>query len=534
MKNLFKSVLLALLFCSYSKAKAQVPVLNSYASSSAVIFLDFDGHTVDNTAWNLSGPIVCGGSGLNSTQITEIFNRVAEDYRPFALNITTDSTKYWSAPVDKRTRVIITVTYSWYGSGAGGVSYVGTYGDIDNTPCFVFSSLLGYNVKQISEAVAHEAGHTLWLYHQSSYDGNCVKISDYNTGQGSGEIGWAPIMGVGYYQNLTLWNLGPNSYGCNVIQNDMDKIITQNGLSYRTDDYQATFSQAQNLTFSNNQFNVTGVIGQNTDQDMFKFTLASSGRFRLDAVPYNVGTGNAGSDLDMQLTLYNSSQTQLNIYNPGTLLSSVIDSNLNAGTYYLKVEGKGNVYAPNYASLGSYSLQGTTGLSALPLRRLELRGAINNDLHQLSWTIDADEQVIRQVLEVSADGRNFIPLNDAAATLRNYAYRPNAAGTLQYRLNVTFDNDRQYYSNIVTLRKTGTNPRPQLISTFITGTSLEVQSPGSFNYYIYDYNGRSITSGKIINGSNIIRNAGLAAGGMYIIRFNDGGTGVWTDKFVRQ
>ena len=53
--------------------------------------------------------------------------------------------------------------------------------------------------------------------------------------------------------------------------------------------------------------------------------------FTLDAVPYNVGTGNAGSDLDMQVTLYNSSQTQLNVYNPGNTLSLVIDTTLNRG-----------------------------------------------------------------------------------------------------------------------------------------------------------------------------------------------------------
>ncbi len=48
----------------------------------------------------------------------------------------------------------------------------------------------------------------------------------------------------------------------------------------------------------------------------------------------------------------------MSMYNPGTLLSSVIDTILNPGTYYLKIEGKGNIYAPSYASLGSYALKG--------------------------------------------------------------------------------------------------------------------------------------------------------------------------------
>ena len=88
-----------------------------------------------------------------------------------------------------------------------------------------------------------------------------------------------------------------------------------------------------------------GIIERNTDQDMIKFTQPSYQRFTLNAVPYNVGTSNQGSDLDIQVSLYDGSQTLLNIYNPGTLLNSVIDTNLNAGTYYLKVEGKGNAVA---------------------------------------------------------------------------------------------------------------------------------------------------------------------------------------------
>lgn len=532
MKLLYKSVLAAFLLSGTLTAKSQVPVLSSYPSASMVIFLDFDGHTVENTAWNSSGPIYCGASGLSNTQITEIFNRIAEDYRPFNINITTDSTKFLAAPITNRMRVILTVSSSWYGS-AGGVAFVGSFTWGDNTPCFVFSALLGYNTKNVTEAASHEAGHTLGLYHQSTYNASCVKTAEYNSGQGTGEIGWAPIMGVGYYQNLTLWNNGPNSYGCNNLQSDLDVITNgANGFTYRTDDHAATFAGATNATFSNNQFTVSGIVERNTDQDMFKFTTTTAQRFTLNAVPYNVGTGNSGSDLDMQVTLYNSAQTQLNVYNPGTLLSSVIDSVLNPGTYYLKVEGKGNVYAPNYASLGSYSLQGNLSSATLPLRRLELRGINNNDEHQLSWIIDADEEVVKQVLEVSTDGRNFGTLTEPANNSRAYAYRPNISGTIQYRLSVTFDNGHQYYSNVTTLRKAGTTARPTLISNLISSGNIEVASPGDFNYNIYDFNGKTLAQGKLTNGSNNISVPGSSSG-MYFIRFINN-SGQWIDKFIRQ
>src|ERR1700754_1956001 len=103
MKNLIRAVVVLLVLAGSFRADAQVPLYSSYPSASAVIFLDFDGQTVNGTSWNTTGPIFCGAADLNSTQITEIFNRVSEDYRPFNINITTDSTKYFAAPANRRT-----------------------------------------------------------------------------------------------------------------------------------------------------------------------------------------------------------------------------------------------------------------------------------------------------------------------------------------------------------------------------------------------------------------------------------------------
>jgi len=73
---------------------AQVPKLNSYSAASATVFIDFDGQLVTGTAWNYRGDINAAPAGLSNAAITEIMDRVAEDYRPFDLNITTDSTLY--------------------------------------------------------------------------------------------------------------------------------------------------------------------------------------------------------------------------------------------------------------------------------------------------------------------------------------------------------------------------------------------------------------------------------------------------------
>ena len=534
MKNLIQSSGLMVLLClSTLAASSQIPVLSSYPSATPTIFLDFDGHTVSGTSWNISGPIYCGASGLSSSQITEVFNRVAEDYRPFTINITTDSTKYLSAPANKRMRVIITVTSSWYGS-AGGVAFVNSFTWGDNTPCFVFSALLGYNTKNISEASSHEAGHTLGLRHQSTYDANCVKTSEYNSGQGTGETSWAPIMGVGYSRNLTTWYNGPNTISCTTIQKDLDVITSSaNGISYRSDDFTSSFSTATAETFNNNKFTNSGIIEKNTDQDLFKFTIPSLKLFQLSAAPFNVGSGNSGSNLDVKITLYNSSQTVLNSYYSSSSLSLILDTTLGAGTYYFKLEGTGNNYAPNYAILGSYSVQGELIESVpLPLHKLELKGNFNQDKHILSWSLDADEDLTEQILEVSTDGRNFSQLVQPANDDRSYTYRPAVSGAALYRVYAEFDNGSHYYSNIVAIKPSNDNDKPKLINSLVTNGTITVTSPASFDYALFDLNGKVLNKGKLSNGMNSINATGMI-NGLYLIRFSDGDQ-QWTEKLVKQ
>ncbi|HEX6848749.1 MAG TPA: T9SS type A sorting domain-containing protein [Chitinophagaceae bacterium] len=534
MKKLYKNVLLILALTGTFIAKSQVSDLNSYPSAASVILLDFDGHAVSGTMWNTSGAFTCNSSGLSEAAITEVFNRVAEDYRPFNINITTNETKYSSAPVNKRMRVVITTSHEWYSTGAGGVAYVNSFTWADNSPCFVFSALLSFNVKNIAEAAAHEAGHTLGLRHQSSYNSSCVKISDYNWGQGTGEIGWAPIMGAGYNQNMTLWNSGPNSLGCSIIQNDLT-IITNatNGFGYRPDDNTDAFATATTATFnSSGQATISGVIEKTDDKDLFKIVVPSFARLELNAIPYNVGTGNAGSDLDLQVEVFDGSYTSIGIYNPGNLLSSVIDSFINAGTYYIRIDGKGNIYAPEYGSLGSYSLQAVyTDATILPIRRFELRGRLDGDLHTLNWLIDADEHIMKQVIEVSNNGINFTPLDQPNNILRNYSYHPLDTRPLLYRIHVTFDNLKEVYSNVIAIRP-GKSGKPQLIGNTISGTNVMVNSPGKYRYDIIDHSGRTLVKGAVEKGYSSV-GLGSIHTGIYIIRFTDGQQ-QWSEKFIKR
>lgn len=513
-------------------ASAQVPLLNSYPASQNVVFLDFDGHVVEGTYWNGSGPLVCDPATLDASQITTIFNRIAEDYRPFTVNITTDSTKYWAAPAGHRMRVVFTTSSSWYGA-AGGVAFINSFTWGDNTPCFVFTALLNNNTKNIAEAGSHEAGHTLGLRHQSLYDGQCNKVSEYHSGLGSGEIGWAPIMGVGYYRNLTLWHYGSNPYGCNDMQDDLAIILSNgNGITYRPDDYGNTTATAVTASFANNAFSVNGLIEQPGDADAIKFTTPSSGRFTLDASPYSIATGNTGSDVDLEVELLNSAGASLGIYNDPALLSSAIDTTLPAGTYYLRVQGKGNAFAPDYASLGSYSLNASFAPGTpLPLHKLQLTGSAEGRQHKLAWEIVADEKVVSQTLEAAADGSGFGPLSAVTAGTTTYTWLPSTPGIAYYRLKVVFDNGQRYYSNTVALRSNGSVGKPSLVGNLTNGT-LTVNSPSPCTYAIVDVTGRTMTKGTLTKGLNILSSTPGAAG-MYLIRFENS-DGQWVEKFSKQ
>src|SRR5450432_2838423 len=316
------TIFLPLLMMFVFKASC-LPVLSSLPSAKATIFLDFDGQRVQASAWNSGNSFNCAPSGLSDAQITEIFNRVSEDYRPFNINITTDSTKFLAAPLTQRIRIIITPTSGWY-TGVGGVSYTGSFIWGDDTPGFVFCDRLGpNNTKMVAECCTHESGHTVGLSHQAKYDDSCTLLTVYNVGTGTGQTGWAPVMGNSYYENFSGWSNGPTPSGCTADQDNLSIITSANGFTYRPDDH----SDDPNVNptpviIVNSQFSNDGIITTNIDKDVFKFNLIQAGTLHLDATPFSVGPNNDGADLDVKVELLNSALQVIQVYDPVDILNA--------------------------------------------------------------------------------------------------------------------------------------------------------------------------------------------------------------------
>ena len=517
MKNLFTSLFLTVTLLLSLNAFS-VPKLNSYPGAVATIFLDFDGHYVQSSVWNNGNPFNCAPSGMTDPQITEAFNRVAEDYRPFEINITTDSAVFLAAPLNKRMRVIITITSSWY-PGVGGVAYIGSFNWGDDTPAFVFSDRLGpYSPKMVGECSSHESGHTVGLSHQSKYGADCsTPIEQYNSGSGTGETGWAPIMGNSYSRNMSNWNNGPTPYGCTNTQDNLSIIATQNGFGYRTDDYNEALN-GSTYTPQGSSFNVDGIITTNLDKDAFKFTLTANSNFHLTAIPFNIQGNWIGANLDIRIELYSSPTNLIRDYNPLGSLSVTVDTILNAGTYYIKIAGTGNSNIGSYGSLGAYTINGSFG--GLPIHDVKLNGTVNKDKHNLSWHIIADEPIKTILVETSNEGSYFSPLTMITPAANSFSFQPFKSSTVFYRLKVTSVLNQTVYSNTIALKGAGNTEKLFNVSTLIQNDIL-INAAENYQYVINDMNGRTVYTGTGLKGINRV-NFSNQSKGMYIIQlFNN-------------
>ncbi len=497
---------------------SQLPRLSSYTSAAATIYLDFDGHTVDGTTWNWNGPIHAAPTIISNEAIEEIFKRVAEDFRIFNLNITTDSTVFANAPFSKRERVIITPTSNWYTKPAGGAALVNSFLWGDDTPVWVFSDFLFNDPKYISEAISHEVGHSLGLHHQSKYNDKCNLTKEYAEGIGDKEIGWAPIMGENYYKNTTTWHTGTSVIGCDFIQNDIE-VIVRNGVGLRNDDHGNDIHSATFIKNKNEQFEINGLINDENDKDFFRFDIKQTSNIKIEATPYNVGTGNQGANVDLELKLFNSNGDSIGVYNPALSLSASIDTHLVSDVYYLSVDGVGNENLSDYGSVGYYNIKVSVE-ATLPIITLKLKGEIRRNEHIIKWVYASEESFKESIIEYSLDGQKFSPLQTISSPITDFSYQPLLSGSIFYRIKmVNVKNNEEYYSNIISLKSIQSENIVLLTNRIRSSIQLNINE-GNYSYQLIDLNGRLLQRGILTEGlNNIPVNTGIT-GILFLKVFN--------------
>lgn len=353
----------------------QTFLLHSKPGAKRAIYLNFKGATLTGTAWNSTAttitalPFDLDGipysfNTAEQQRIQAIWQRVAEDYAPFDVDVTTEAvapellTRAGTADDIYGTTALITNSAGVYSCSCGGVAYLGVFDDTSDyyKPALVFYDKLGPgNEKYIAEAISHEAGHNMGL----SHDGTATV--GYYQGQGSGATGWAPIMGVGYYQSLVQWSKGEYS-GANNTQDDY-AVMQSNGLPLRADDHGGTAGTATALTATSSggltSLAAVGIIERPGDVDMFSFAAGAG------SASFTVSPAVRSANLDALVTLRDASGAVLATVNPADLLNATFSATLPAtGTYYLAVTGTGKgdpatTGYSNYGSLGQYAVAAT-------------------------------------------------------------------------------------------------------------------------------------------------------------------------------
>lgn len=381
--------------------------LHSRPTSLRTIYLDFDGNTTPSgTGWQ-------GGAGFTSlaysidadrtsfssdecTQIQLAWQRIAEDYAPFDVDVTTQEppaaalTRTDSADQQYGTRLVITPT-DQQSCQCGGIAYVGVFDNTENhdyyQPAFVYTSGVGTSGKTIAEAGSHEVGHNLGL----SHDGTAT--AGYYEGQGA----WAPIMGVGYYRPVSQWSQG-EYFGANNHEDDF-AVMASHGASLLADDQSGnpTPLTPTSTADGGSSWTATGLIGNAADVDSFSIDVPV-GRLSLA-----VDVADIGADLDARLQLVGPSGAVVATADPAvamvdagtaTGLSASLSATVAAGRYTVRVDGVGFGSASttgysDYGSVGPFRLSGT--LVPPPAAPHALSATVGGSTVGLAWDDVAGE-----------------------------------------------------------------------------------------------------------------------------------------------
>ncbi len=369
---------------------SQTFLLHSRPGSLRTIYLDFTGHTISGTEWPADDagsytavPWDMDGSPSNFSstereQIQLLWQRVAEDFAPFDVDVTTQDPGFAkinrtnAADQEYGTRVVITDSPSRPVTGdddATGIAFLdafdqhGAVTHAQRQPAWVFATNLIDNAKVLAEAVSHEAGHNLGLKH----DGQ--GMVEYYAGHGL----WAPIMGNSYNRPVTQWSRGEYANPSNT--EDDFAVMASHGALLQPDDHPDSFASASFLTDSRE-----GTITSAADADLFQYTAAVAGTVTFSATP-----AARGANLDISLRLLSAGGAVLAEANPPAVLvdmyrASGLDASITrpvtAGTtYYLQVRAGSHLTATDgystYGSVGSYTVAVSGGPVCIGLDHLE-------------------------------------------------------------------------------------------------------------------------------------------------------------------
>lgn len=359
--------------------------LHSRPGAANTIFVDFDGATISETAWNSNAGVRSwkarpydadnNPQSFNAEEVSamaDIWRRIAEDFAPFNVDITTEdpgrtrANTAWVLVTHSEQRSTQPLPHPESSSVAYmnilGFSHTGYY-----SPAMVYYNNLEA-ADLIAGAVSHNVGHMLGLSHDTPAASG--KSGD------QGLVSWAPVMGLDHRKHVTQWSNGDYPGAVNT-QNDVGILI--GAFDLRGDDHaDSRFDRGTPLVADgsgrivsstpatdpeNRHKENKGLIEDSEDIDVFVFD-AGSGTVDITVTPAWVDSGQVahrGANLDVHVALFNAAGKKVAENDPRNDTSSNLKTRVSPGRYKLEIQGVGNAAGPysSYGSIGQYYISGS-------------------------------------------------------------------------------------------------------------------------------------------------------------------------------
>lgn len=357
------------------------PAGGSKPGAPYTVYLDFDGATLENTEWNRANgadviELEANAAASDEDYVYQVWARVAEDYAPFNINVTTadpgadalhktseDDAEYGM------TAVITDSTELSDGGQASGKAWLGGFGSEFLSPALVFAPVArDSNPADVGNITSHEVGHTFNLNHDGIGDDEYYG----DTQPADPQTLWGPIMGAPWATPLSHWSPGDYADATNPEQDDLAEIsatgtvnryfvlYTQSGdfwvdpyctdaddannpapgdqvwetnaqggceptgdpleiefsysgrAAHGEDDHGNGLDAATGLDNASGEFEAGGIVEAADDRDVFAL-VTSGGDVELSATPATVG-----ANLDIHLEVFDAEGTLVAEDNPET------------------------------------------------------------------------------------------------------------------------------------------------------------------------------------------------------------------------
>lgn len=375
---------------------AAPPALHSDASANDTLFLDFNGHAASPDAW---GTYAAAAYDFNGTPgiftpaerlaIRHVWEIVTEDFSPFNVDVTTVQTATGNGlghrhVITNSSPTILglnatTQTAAILNSYASGTSDNVSFTFAGNFSTFGTVNSTRPGLSGPINATPLELGNS-----SSEAFGRALGLGSYRTASNGGSVGSlisnaimaTPDEGL----NRELWATGTNTNG--LPQDDMTVISNStNTFGYRSDDYGNTISTATPLAATADTYAAIGVIEQVNDVDMFRIAVSGATVIALNVFDY-------ATNLDTELRLRDESGNQIasSFFTSGSAYDAAISMTLNAGVYYVDVQGTGSAgVAGQYALL----IQAANTYSPPVLANIESSSLAytENEIRQITQTL---------------------------------------------------------------------------------------------------------------------------------------------------